>query len=77
MPGHVGVEPSERKCFDMMAFLKGFPLFLSPWALVSRHDKRCGSCNQTGGTTRQCCEVYNRCVAGWRENLVAGLKQLM
>ena len=74
MPGHAGVEPSERVLNDMMAFLKGF---LSFRALVSRHGKRCGSCNQTDGTIRQWREVYNRCVAGWRENLVAGLKQLM
>ena len=29
MPGHAGVEPSESVLNDMMAFLKGFPLFPS------------------------------------------------
>lgn len=58
------------KCFECY---DGFPQRVSsfslPPALVSRHGKRCGSCNQTDETIRQCREVYNRCVAGWRENM--------
>lgn len=60
MPGHVGVEPSESVLNDMsLSFL-----FSKPRALVSRHGKRCGSCNHTDGTIQQCREVYNLCVAG-------------